>query len=59
MARDNIELNSARRDLKMQFDITRHSAINEWLQGMDYVQPMTGAIEVMYSYNGITGTISY
>jgi len=29
------------------------------VQGMDYVQPTTGAIEVMYSSNGITGTVSY
>jgi len=36
----------------MQFNVPRHSAIKEWLQGMmDYVQPTTGAIEVMYSHN--------
>jgi hypothetical protein len=54
-----LNLTALAASLKMQFNSTRHSAIKEWLKGIDYMQPKTGAIKVMYSSNGITGTVSY
>lgn len=60
MTQDPVNLKAPTASLKMQFDTTVRIIRVIWpLKSMDYVQLTTGTIEVMYSYNGITRTVSY